>query len=143
MPIACPRCGSRNLRYARLHNFGERCWSWLGIRPLRCRDCRLRFVDRTWRLTHWRFARCPRCWRTDLALWSEHGAHLSLFAEVCLKMGAKPFRCEYCRINFVSFRQRHEKFSFQRWAKLRKATGDAEAPPNEGGTQQNQGTSTL
>jgi len=34
---------------------------------------------------------------TDLALWSEHGAHLSLFAEVCLKMGAKPFRCEYCR----------------------------------------------
>ncbi|MGO9093744.1 MAG: hypothetical protein ACLQGV_00835 [Bryobacteraceae bacterium] len=136
MLIACPRCGSRNLRYARLHSFAERCWTWLGIRPLRCRDCRFRFVDRTWRLTDWRFARCPHCWRMDLALWSERGAHVGMFADLSLRLGAKPYRCEYCRINFISFRQRHEKFSFKRWSKLRKPAGDAGAPPSEGGTQQ-------
>lgn len=132
MLIACPRCGSRNLRYARLRSFAERCWTWLGIRPLRCRDCRFRFVDRTWRLTHWMFARCPRCWRMDLALWSERGAHVGPLADLCLRLGAKPLRCEYCRINFVSFRRRHEKFSFKRWAKLRKSR-DAVDPPSGGG----------
>jgi hypothetical protein len=69
----------------------------------------------------------------DLALWSERGAHVGMFADLCLRLGAKPFRCEYCRINFISFRRRQEKFSFKRWAKLRKAAGDAGAPPDKSG----------
>jgi hypothetical protein len=68
----------------------------------------------------------------DLALWSERGAHLGMFADLCLRLGAKPLRCEYCRINFISFRQRHEKFSFKRWAKLRKPAQDAVDPPSGG-----------
>jgi hypothetical protein len=32
-----------------------------------------------------------------------------------MRLGARPYRCEYCRINFVSFRRRLEKFSFRRW----------------------------
>jgi hypothetical protein len=120
MPIACPNCGSRNLRYSRFRHFTERLWVWLGIRPLRCRDCRYRFVDRTWRFSHWRYARCPHCWRMDLSLWNEKGAHIGWFSAWRLKLGAKPFRCEYCRLNFVSFRGRHERFSFRRWERNRK-----------------------
>jgi hypothetical protein len=125
MPIACPKCGSRDLRYSRFHDFAERLWVWLGIRPLRCRDCRFRFIDRTWRLSHLKYARCPRCWRMDLSLWSEKDAHISAFAATRLSLGAKPYRCEYCRLNFVSFRQRHERFNFKRWAKNRKPADSA------------------
>jgi predicted Zn-ribbon and HTH transcriptional regulator len=120
MPITCPNCGSRNLRYSRFRSFSERGWSWLGIRPLRCRDCRLRFIDRTWQLSDLRFARCPRCWRMDLALWNPKDAHISMFMAIRLGLGAKPYRCEYCRVNFVSFRARHERFSYRRWAKMKK-----------------------
>jgi hypothetical protein len=61
----------------------------------------------------------------DLSLWSEKDAHLSAFAAMRLNLGAKPYRCEYCRLNFVSFRQRHERFSFKRWAKIRKPADPA------------------
>ena len=56
----------------------------------------------------------------DLSLWSEKGAHIGWFSAWRLKLGAKPLRCEYCRLNFVSFRRRHERFSFKRWEKNRK-----------------------
>ncbi len=47
-----------------------------------------------------------------------------------LSLGAKPFRCEYCRINFASFRRRREKFSFRRWN--RKQPKDAVPQPSDG-----------
>lgn len=121
MPIACPNCASRNLRYSLLRTLPERWWSLLGIRPLRCRDCRYRFVARTWRLSNLQYARCPECWRTDLSLWSEKDCHITPFMALRMSLGAKPFRCEYCRVNFLSFRRRHEKFTFKRWARKRKS----------------------
>lgn len=30
-------------------------------------------------------------------------------------LGAKGWRCEYCRLNFASFRARKEIFTFSRW----------------------------
>jgi hypothetical protein len=33
-------------------------------------------------------------------------------------LGAKKWRCEYCRLNFASFRNRKEVFTFSRWKKL-------------------------
>jgi hypothetical protein len=30
-------------------------------------------------------------------------------------LGARRFRCEYCRLNFASFRRRKEAFTFKRW----------------------------
>ena len=30
-------------------------------------------------------------------------------------LGAHRWRCEYCRLNFASFRQRKEPFTFSRW----------------------------
>jgi hypothetical protein len=84
------------------------------VRPLRCRDCRTRFTDRTWRLTSIRYARCPRCWRMDLSTWSEEDYYTPFLRRVALRLGGKPWRCEYCRCNFVSFRARRERFTFKR-----------------------------
>lgn len=33
-------------------------------------------------------------------------------------LGARKWRCEYCRLNFASFWGRKEVFSFQRWRKF-------------------------
>ncbi len=118
MPVACPKCGSRNLRYAHFRSFSERWKSWIGIRPLRCRDCRLRFVERTWRFSNLVYARCPQCWRMDLSSWSERDFHVTFGMRVLLAFGGTPYRCEYCRRNFVSFRKRKERFSFKRWKRL-------------------------
>ncbi len=115
MPLACPYCGSRHLRYAHRRNLSEQLWSLAGVRPLRCRDCRKRFVDRTWRFSSVRYARCPNCWRMDLNTWRVADHHASGGQLLLMRLGARPYRCEYCRINFVSFRRRLEKFSFRRW----------------------------
>lgn len=110
MPLSCPNCSSRNLRYARIRSFPERVWACLGIRPLRCRDCRLRFIERTWRLRTARFARCPRCWRMDLGRWSPDDYRTGPGTRLLLALGAHPYRCAYCRTNFVSFRHRKEHY---------------------------------
>lgn len=110
MSLSCPNCQSRNLRYSRVRSFSERCWSLFGVRPLRCRDCRTRFIDRTWRPGNVRFARCPLCWRMDLARWSENDYYVPLFKRILLRLGARPYRCEYCRANFVSFRTRRDRY---------------------------------
>jgi len=128
MPVVCPYCGSRHLRYAHRRTVSERLWSLLGVRPLRCRDCRRRFVDRTWRLSSLRYARCPNCWRMDLNTWSLEEHRASIGQMLLLRMGARPYRCEYCRINFVSFRERLAKFGLRRW---RARKGDAETAPTD------------
>ncbi len=133
--VACPVCGSRHLRYSRLVNFNERLGSLVGVRPLRCRDCRTRFIDRTWRLANIRYARCPRCWRMDLNLWSRRDYRVRVWQAFMLQLGARPYRCEYCRCNFVSFRPRKEKFTFRRWKKGGPAapvpTTSGDTPPRE------------
>jgi hypothetical protein len=78
----------------------------LGIRPLRCRECRARFISRTWSLKSVFYARCPRCWRQDLSRWSEDFYDVPLRRRIAIAFGAHKFRCEYCRVNFVSFRPR-------------------------------------
>lgn len=65
----------------------------------------------------------------DLSLWNDKDCRISMFSAIRLGMGAKPYRCEYCRVNFLSFRPRYERHSFKRWAKLRKTS---ERGPAEG-----------
>jgi hypothetical protein len=110
MSLVCPKCGSRNLRYSRLRTFSERCGSWFGVRPLRCRECYLRFIERTWRLSSMKYARCPRCWRMDLSRWSTKDYYTKFLTRLLLRLGANPYRCEYCRVNFISFRKRKERY---------------------------------
>lgn len=112
--LTCPFCGSYNLRYSRIRSLSERIWSWVGIRPLRCRDCRQRFVDRTWRVENVFFARCPNCWRLDLGRWSTQDYRPTLWQSLWLRLGANPWRCEYCRTNFVSFRPRKQRYRYRR-----------------------------
>lgn len=33
-------------------------------------------------------------------------------------LGARKWRCEYCRLNFASFRRRKEVFTFKRWKRF-------------------------
>jgi len=35
-----------------------------------------------------------------------------------VSLGAHRWRCEYCRVNFASFRRRKEVFSFKRWRRF-------------------------
>ncbi len=57
-----------------------------------------------------RYARCPRCWRMDLARWNKNDYHVSFLKGIMLALGGNPYRCEYCRVNFVSFRKRKERY---------------------------------
>ena len=115
--VECPLCGSRDLRFSRRLSPTQRLWSLTGIRPLRCRHCRGRFTARTWRLSSLMYARCPKCWRMDLNFWSRKDYYARFFQRLFLRLGAHPYRCEYCRHNFVSYRALKEKFTFKRWAK--------------------------
>jgi len=111
MPVVCPQCGGRNVRYSSLRGASEKLASLAGVRPLRCRDCRKRFTGRVWSVSALRYARCPRCLRTDLACWSTSHYSVPFGRGVLLFFGARPYRCEYCRHNFVSFRRRKHKFT--------------------------------
>lgn len=65
----------------------------------------------------------------DLSTWKPEDYQVSAFRLFLLHIGGRPFRCEYCRRNFVSFRWRRERFSFRRWGKR------AQAPEPVAGTE--------
>ena len=121
MSVSCPKCGSRFLRDSRARNFREKIDQLWLVFPLRCLDCKTRFIARTWILSDYRFARCPRCRRMDLNAWTGKTYEPPFFMGLKVSFGAKKWRCEYCRFNFASFRPRKEVFSFKRWQKLQEA----------------------
>jgi hypothetical protein len=86
----------------------------VGFVPVRCRDCEERFTQSLWQFGNWQYARCPRCYRLDLSIWSESHYIVSWDMRLLMTLGAKKFRCEVCRHNFVSFRRLKERFSFHR-----------------------------
>lgn len=110
----CPACGGRRLRYSHRRNAVEVLRGWLGSIPVRCRDCRHRFVVTLWNASEWGFARCPRCYRTDLNYWSETHYHVSFWQRLKIGMGAKKYRCEVCRCNFTSFGRLKERYRFRK-----------------------------
>ena len=117
MALTCPNCGSRHLRPSRYQNSQERVNAFRFISPLRCQDCKTRFVSRTVFFEDLFYARCPRCDRMDLNDWSPKSNTPSAWTAFKIVMGARRWRCEYCRINFASFRGRKEVFSFKRWSR--------------------------
>jgi len=50
----------------------------------------------------------------DLSVWALHHYRVSGWKTLLINLGANPYRCEYCRHNFVSLRRRKYKFSFRR-----------------------------
>ncbi len=56
----------------------------------------------------------------DLSRWSRNDYRVSFFTGLMLSLGANPYRCEYCRTNFISFRRRKERYDpLKRKAKRR------------------------
>jgi hypothetical protein len=66
-------------------------------------------------LSDLRYARCPECHRMDLNGWTGKTYKPPFFMGIKAQFGAKRWRCEYCRLNFASFRPRKEIFTFKRW----------------------------
>ncbi|MES1256830.1 MAG: hypothetical protein ABUS51_00310 [Acidobacteriota bacterium] len=98
---------------------------WRFISPLRCLDCKTRFVTSTLNLGDMWYAHCPRCDRMDLNQWTGKNYEPPFLTNLMITFGANRWRCEYCRINFSSFRKRKEVFTFKRWQNLK--SGDAVA----------------
>ena len=117
MALACPQCGSRNLRPSHYQNSQERRNALLFVSPLRCKDCKTRFISRTIFPEDLLYARCPKCDRMDLNSWKERRLTTSRWTMLKLQLGAYKTRCEYCRYDFASFRKRKETFTFSRWRK--------------------------
>ncbi len=115
MSTACPKCGSRFLRESRPRDFSEKINRLRFVSPLRCMDCKTRFIARTLVLSDLLYARCPKCFRMDLNSWTGKTYEPPFFMGLKISSGAKRWRCEYCRLNFASFRQRKEIFTFKRW----------------------------
>ena len=88
-------------------------------------DCKTRFVASTLSLGDLRWAHCPKCDRMDLNQWTGKNYEPPFLMGLMLSFGANRWRCEYCRINFASFRKRKEVFTFKRWKNLN--SGDAVA----------------
>lgn len=126
MSLACPKCGSRFLRESRPRDTVERINRLRFIAPLRCLDCKTRFVTRTLILSDLLYARCPKCYRMDLNSWTGKTFDPPFFMSVKLYFGAMRWRCEYCRLNFASFRRRREVFTFKRW-RNRQAQAESQA----------------
>src|SRR5260370_2553014 len=129
--MECPNCGSRFLRPSKPRNFQEQLRSWWFVMPVRCDHCQHRFVTDTLGLTYIAFARCPKCHRMDLNTWTGENHQPRGIARIKVMLGANRFRCEYCRLNFASFRKRREVFSFHRWERIeaaRKAAAGEQGP---------------
>lgn len=113
---ACPKCGSRYVRPSRTRNEGEP--GGLFTEAYRCRDCKERFFAPTIDFGDIFYARCPRCRRMDLNGWTgKTYTDPPFWVGFKVRLGAHKWRCEYCRLNFASFRGRKEVFTFKRWKK--------------------------
>jgi hypothetical protein len=121
----CPNCGSRSLKVTDPRSAIERIRSVLGIYQVRCRQCDHRFETGVLGLSDWRYAHCPRCYRTELSTWSQQYYNPAWSVRALLRLGATPYRCEFCRCNFASFLSCKERFS---WRKRR--VQNEPKPPN-------------
>lgn len=54
-----------------------------------------------------------------------------------VSFGARKWRCEYCRLNFASFRKRKEVFTFKRWKKFVPQAEERAVEPDARSEQKN------
>ncbi len=110
--LECANCGSKQIRRARYHSWGERLRGILGIHPFRCRRCNHRFAVSVWLFGKLRYAKCPRCLRLELTTWSRRYYKVDFLKNFLIAFGAQKYRCASCRCNFVSFRPRKATVKF-------------------------------
>ena len=143
MPVACPKCGSRFLRDSHPRSFKEVLRKLWFVAPLRCLDCKTRFVTSTLILADLKYARCPLCYRMDLNGWTGRTYQPPFWMGLRITMGATRLRCEYCRFNFCSFRKRKEAFTFKRWERMHAGQARAEARARMAGIEARHEGATL
>lgn len=117
MPIdsACPNCGARDTRVSRSRGWKEKVFQFFGVYQLRCRRCQARYPGKIFDVAKVHYARCPRCYRTELSTWSAQYYNPPASVTMKLRLGATPYRCEFCRCNFASFRACKERFSWRKY----------------------------
>lgn len=111
MVLACPKCGSKDVRLSRRKGAVNKILRLLGRYLFRCDCCSQHFRANILSLRHMFYAKCPTCHRMDLGRWSREFYSPSFITRVMLALGARAVRCEYCRNNFWSFRLIRESFS--------------------------------
>src|SRR5690349_21468883 len=128
MQLACPKCGTRDVRVSQRQSFSEFFRGWLGITQLRCRRCRHRWETSVWADRAWKYARCPRCYRQELTTWSEQYYSPPKWTRFLLRIGATPYRCAACRCNFAGFRPCRERFTWRHQTRTEAAAPAVVAP---------------
>jgi hypothetical protein len=108
-------------------------------------DCKSRFFAPTIVWADLFYARCPLCNRMDLNGWTgKTFTNPPAWVAFKVALGARKLRCEYCRLNFASFRKRKEVFTFKRWKKFvppAEVSGDPGKPESKGpGGNTNEGS---
>jgi hypothetical protein len=114
MQLACPNCGTREVKVSMRHGIGEAIKSLCGIYQLRCRRCRTRWETSMWADGAWKYARCPRCYRQELTTWSLKYYNPPTGTMLKLQLGARRYRCPACRCNFASFKPCRDKTIWRR-----------------------------
>lgn len=113
MQLACPSCGTREVRLSHPQGFGEYLKSLIGVSPLRCRRCNNRWETSVWSDGSWKYARCPRCYRQELTSWAAQKYNPKRWTRFLLRLGASPLRCPACRCNFATFRPQRGLFAWR------------------------------
>lgn len=108
MKVVCPRCSSSRLRVLRRRGIGAFLRTLAGIEEVVCRDCGARFQESLTGASELLYAKCPRCFRTDLSSWDLRHYSPRFAIRLQLALGASRYRCDRCRVNFASFRRRQE-----------------------------------
>lgn len=114
MPLTCPACGGKRPRTSAARGIREELLRVLGIYSVRCEDCGHRYSDSLWRFADILYAKCPKCYRTDLSTWQLRYYRPPFMTMLKMHLGGRRMRCEACRQNFVSFRLMKERSTFRK-----------------------------
>jgi hypothetical protein len=72
----------------------------------------------------------------DLNRWTGKTFDPPFWTGLKATFGANRWRCEYCRLNFSSFRPRKEVFTFSRWANMNATSGGRTMEPSAEGSRE-------
>src|SRR5690349_3350725 len=131
MQLACPNCHTRDIRVSPPQGLAEHLKSCVGFSRLRCRRCDRRWQTSIWANEAWKYARCPQCYRQELAKWSPHRYNAGRWTRFLLRLGAKPYRCEACRCNFAAFRPRKDAYWRKHETRVEAGSTPRRTPPGE------------
>lgn len=106
----CPVCKSSRVRVRPIRSLLDHLGVLWGEFPARCEDCSARFHVHGEGFSSIFYARCPRCLRQDLSTWDLKHYRAGSWMRFQMLLGARRWRCEVCRCNFVSLRPRKEKY---------------------------------